>query len=146
MSDTQITNQEELIKILRESNKKITPQRLAICEFILDNKKHFSAEEIFDNIRKRYPSISRATIYKTLSLLKELDIVKELCFSGEPAKYDTNTDLHANIICANCHKIRNYESQLIENFWEDLTKEIGKEPVNHRIDFFIICEDCKEKT
>ena len=71
---------QKLISIFKEKGYKLTTQRLAICKFILGRNDHPTAEIIYQELRKEYPTISLGTIYKTLHLLKELGLIQELGF------------------------------------------------------------------
>ena len=137
------TNQ-EFIETLRKNGYKATPQRIAIFE-ILKNKDHPSAEEIYESLKKKYPSISLTTVYQTLHLFSELGIINELGFSDDRSRFDTNTHPHVNIICPICGKIRDLEDESVLELWKKLEKKLGKTPIKHRFDVYVICDTCEKK-
>jgi len=96
---------QQLITKLRSKGYEVTPQRLAICKLILSSKDHPSAEQIYQEVKKTYPTISLATVYITLDLLKKLGLVQELGFSDRSSRYDPNNSQHINVICPKCGKI-----------------------------------------
>jgi Fur family peroxide stress response transcriptional regulator len=138
-------NREELISFLRKRGYRITPQRLAICEEVLSAKNHPSAEQIYNKVSNQHPSISLTTIYHTLEMLKDLNLIDELRFDSSTSRYDPNTSIHANIICQYCNEIRDYESQGLKKNWQRIISEIGLEPIGQRMDIYIVCEKCKKK-
>ncbi len=136
-------NQEQLISILRKNDHKVTPQRIAICEEVLSSNEHPTAELVFKRVSKQHPSISLTTVYHTLDLLKKLELVHEIRFDDRVTRYDPNTSVHVNVICQQCGKISDYESDAIRNQWDHIISEIKIKPVGQRLDAYVICEDCK---
>jgi len=136
-------NTEQLITKLRKNGHKVTPQRIAICEEVLSSNEHPTAEVIFEKVSKRYPAISMTTVYHTLELLQKLKLVQEIRFDNRVTRYDSNTSVHVNIICQNCGKISDYESDVIQKQWNRIVSEIGVDPVGQRLDAYVICEECK---
>jgi len=136
-------NKEELFTMLRKNGHKVTPQRIAICEEVLLSKEHPTAEAIFEKVSKQHPAISLTTVYHTLGLLLKLDLVQEIRFDNRVTRYDPNTSVHVNIICQECEKISDYESDVIQKQWNRIVSEIGIDPVGQRLDAYVICEDCK---
>ncbi|MHA1990147.1 MAG: Fur family transcriptional regulator [Candidatus Hodarchaeales archaeon] len=133
---------EEIEVILRNQGFKVTPQRVAICKFILSNKNHPSVDDIYLEMKKNYPSMSMATVYKTVSMLAELNLITELTFKGQYTRYDPNKSLHVNVICPKCSKILDYESENVELLWETIEKELKGELLNKRIDVQKFCHEC----
>ncbi len=95
---------EDLVSSLREEGFRITPQRVAILDYLLGTDDHPSAEYIHKIIQKKYPMVSLSTVYKTLDLLREKKLVSEIEVDGE-SRFDAQTDAHINLVCMNCGKI-----------------------------------------
>ena len=138
-------SEQELIDLLHENELKATPQRLAICRYILRNKDHPTAEKILSEIRKEHKTVSQATVYKTITLLKRLGLISELSFDTNHSRFDPNQEVHINIVCPICHKIFDYESELISDFWKDIKLEIGEGIVGKRFDIYRACKKCLSK-
>jgi len=134
---------QDLITIFRENGYKVTAQRLAICDFILSRKDHPIADQIYQNLKKLYPMISLGTIYKTLHLLKELGLIQELGFNEGSIRYDSDMELHINMICSECGKILDYKCDNVKEMWNVIISDIGVKPKGQRIDIYYECEDCK---
>ncbi|WP_281951361.1 Fur family transcriptional regulator [Nitrosophilus kaiyonis] len=131
----------EIIEILKEKKLKATPQRLAILN-ILNGHTHPTIEEIYEEIKKIFPSISLATIYKNINTLKDVDLITELNPGGK-LKYDINLKPHFHGVCKNCGKIIDfYDEDLIKECKKTIEKKIDKEVFDLNISVSILCEDC----
>ena len=100
----------DIIERLKENEVTLTPQRMAIAEFLSRSKDHPTVDEIHKDIRKRYPTMSVATVYSTLELLKELGEIQELSIRKRgKACFDPNPGLHHHLLCRKCGKILDVE-------------------------------------
>jgi Fur family peroxide stress response transcriptional regulator len=100
----------EIIQRLRDKGVTLTPQRMAVAEFLSRSKAHPTVDEIHRAIQRRYPTMSVATVYSTLELLKELGEIQELSIRRRgTACFDPNPDLHHHLLCRKCGKILNME-------------------------------------
>jgi Fur family peroxide stress response transcriptional regulator len=136
--------EDQLISILRDSGYKVTPQRLAICNYVLSSKKHPTVEQIHSEILKKNPTISLNTIYQTMDMLIDLGLVQEMRFNVSSSRYDPNTSVHVNIICQNCSRIRDFESESIRDLWSRIVTEMNVEPLGQRLDVYVLCDECKK--
>ncbi len=97
---------EQMIRLLKEKGCRLNPQRLAILRILAKSEGHPSAEQIYEQIRADYPKTSLATIYKTLSLLKNVGEVLEITFASSGSRYDGNKPYpHPHVICTRCGQI-----------------------------------------
>ncbi|OLS30715.1 MAG: Transcriptional regulator PerR [Candidatus Heimdallarchaeota archaeon AB_125] len=135
---------DEIITLLKENRFKATPQRLAICRFVLESHDHPSAEQIYTTIRKDYPTISLATVYKTLGLLDTIGLISELRFNATHTRYDPKMSLHINIICPKCLNIDDFESNSLNKTWQAIISDIEGEILGQRIDVYKLCKNCKK--
>ena len=143
-SETEMTMTEDrLISTLRDSGYKVTPQRLAICNYVLSSKEHPTAEQIHSEIVKKHPAISLNTVYQTMDMLIELGLVQEMRFGGSSSRFDPNTSLHANINCQNCGEIRDFESEGIRELWSRIVTEMKVEAMGQRLDVYVLCDEDK---
>ncbi len=124
--------------LLENSDLKTTPQRLAILKE-LDKKGHASIEEIYEDIKEMFPSISLATIYKNINALKEENIISEICLHQKP-KFEITKEPHAHFICKVCGKVEDVPmNEILSDKADKLYPDSEKE-------FYIygICKDCKD--
>jgi Fur family peroxide stress response transcriptional regulator len=77
----------------------------------LNSKDHLTAEQVYQAVKKKYPTLSPATVYQTLRLLTEIGLLQELGFGDRVSRYDPDTSPHNNIVCKNCGKIQDYEAE-----------------------------------
>jgi len=144
LADPQLRLDQMLTK-LREHKFRITPQRLAILKILSVSDGHPSVERIFEQVKADFPTTSLATLYKTVTLLKQLNEVLELGFSGSGNRYDGNRPYpHPHVICTVCGNIVDPEPDAAQNITKDIAKETGYFITNHRLDFFGICPECQK--
>ncbi len=137
---------EKMIDNLKRHGYKITPQRLAILRILAYSLGHPSVEEIYQQIRIDFPTISIATVYKNISTMKTLGEVLELGFGNDSSRYDGHTPYpHPHVICTKCKKIVDSQLENFQDFTQKVIQETGFSIVNHRIDFFGLCPDCQRQ-
>lgn len=106
-----------LLQRCRERGVKVTAQRVAIFECLAERQGHLSAEEVYQDVLPRYPTLSFATVYNTLQLLTELGEVHELIVDELRRRYDVNTDPHHHAVCRACHRIFDVEPAVLGTAW-----------------------------
>jgi Fur family peroxide stress response transcriptional regulator len=102
------TRIERLVAKCREAGMAVTPQRIAIYRALLEANDHPNPEAIYTRVRTTMPSVSLATIYKTLDALVRLGLVSELPATGNSRRYDANVDLHHHLVCTRCDRVTDY--------------------------------------
>jgi Fur family peroxide stress response transcriptional regulator len=132
---------EELIHLIRERGGKITPQRLAVYEALLADGSHPSAEAIHERVRRSQPTISLATVYKTLNELVALGELRRFDIHGT-SHFDARTDPHAEVVCLSCNVIVDVPSQGSQRL-PDLS---GFQIVGQTQTFYGYCPACRERT
>jgi Fe2+ or Zn2+ uptake regulation protein len=100
-----VKNLKESVKILKENNLKITPQRIAILKFLRTHMTHPTAEEIYSALKKNNPSLSKTTVYNALESLKKHNIIQALTICGSEHRYDFREDTHHHFLCKKCGRI-----------------------------------------
>jgi Fur family peroxide stress response transcriptional regulator len=134
----------QLIAKLHEKSYKVTPQRLAVCELILSSKDHPTADQIYQEAKKRHPTISLATVYQVLHLLTNIGLLQELGFNDRISRYDPNTAPHINIICQKCGNIKDYEAENIKELWSRIIRDLKITPTGQRLDVYRYCDQCQK--
>ncbi len=137
---------EIMVKKMREAGYRITPQRIAILRVLSESEGHPSVEDIYEQVKREFPTTSLATVYKNISILKEQGEVIELSFGADSSRYDgKRPDPHPHLICTQCKRIIDPDLDSLEYVAEELVRETGFRITSHRLDFFGICPDCQEK-
>lgn len=134
-----------IIKKFREKGFKLTPQRLAILKYLDNNTMHPSAEDVFIEIKKEYPTVSFATVYNTLEALLNLGEIMEVTIDPERKHFDPNPTPHHHVVCTVCGKIgdvfADYSKEL--KLPEETLDEFNVSG-NH-VNFYGVCRKCRTK-
>jgi Fur family peroxide stress response transcriptional regulator len=139
------TRLDEMITSLKEQGHRLTPQRMAVLKILAASEGHPSVEQIYERVKVDFPMTSLATIYKTVTLLKEMGEVLELGFSHDSNRYDGNKPYpHPHLICTKCKNIMDPEVATLSGLRQEVARNTGYQIVSHRLDFFGICPQCQE--
>jgi len=122
---------------------RLTNQRLAIMEYLEGNFSHPSVEDIYENVKRKLPRISKATVYQNLNLLTKEGRIRELDIKGV-SRYEPSIDSHHHIICRNCGKIIDFESLELTEYSMKLAKRIKQMNIDStNTNFYGLCKKCK---
>jgi len=135
---------EEIVTSLRGEGFRITPQRIAIVDYLLKTEDHPSAELILKVVRKKYPMVGRSTVYKTLDLLKEKNLVNEMEIEGE-ARFDAHTDEHVNLVCLKCGRIDDVDEDSLREIQTKAAKKSKYFILKSNFELHGYCSSCKSK-
>ena len=141
---------------LRQCGCKLTTQHELIFELLHKTNGHLSADEIFFELKKKYPFIGLTTVYRTLELLAEHGLINKFVFGDGRARYELiesseTAKHHHHLICSACKKIIDYddfineEVELLKKTEKALEKKHNFKITNHLIQFFGLCENCQKK-
>jgi len=140
----------DLVGRLRECGFRLTPQRMAIIDTVIGNKEHLSVDEIYERVHADFPMIGLATVYKSISMLKDMGEINELNFLNDSARFDGSGGTpHPHIICTQCKTVLDINGYLeirgqpIKNLPKEIGDKTGFEINNFRLDFFGICPTCQ---
>ena len=122
---------------------RLTPQRLAIAEVVVNSADHPTVREIFERVRAFFPYVTLATVYSTLGLLEQAGIVRELPFQ-KLSRYDANLAPHANLVCLGCGSVVDAEvgHERVVELEQSLSESADFWISSHRVDFYGYCEGC----
>jgi Fe2+ or Zn2+ uptake regulation protein len=102
----------DLAARLRRRGQRVTSQRLVIHRALRELGRHATAEEVLESVRDRLPGVSLPTVYATLELLEELDVVRRVSRAPHAALYDPRPDPHHHLVCIRCGRIEDFEVDL----------------------------------
>ncbi len=139
---------ERIYEYLAGKGLRKTSQRDAIIEAAFSTTEHYTAEELLTMSRKLEPSVSRATVYRTLPLLVESGLLREMDFGKDYKFYDPNYiehPSHNHLICVDCNKIVEFEDRNIETLENCITKRLGFSPANKIVRIEATCDELKAK-
>ena len=136
---------QQMIERLKESDCRITPQRYAVLNVLAGSSDHPSAETIYAKLKDHYPTMSLATVYKTINLLKRQGEILELEFSDLGNRYDGKKPYpHPHVICTGCGKIIDPAQLNMEEITIKMMEETGFKILTHRLDFYGLCPECQK--
>jgi len=104
-------------QLLKHYRLKVTPQRIAIID-LMDHAGHISIDDLYRSVKKRFASISLATLYKNLHTMMARNLIREVKIPGQKAKYEIEKDSHAHVLCKECGELKDIDfdsSKLLEN-------------------------------
>ena len=138
---------DELRKIVKQKGLKYTEQREIVLSILLHAKEHLTAEEIYNQIKKDYPTsnVGIATVYRALSFLEEVDLITSITFGTEGKKYESNSKSHHDhLICTQCARIIEFIDEEIEKRQEKIAKNNKFKITNHTMQLYVVCENCQK--
>ena len=128
---------------LAECGYRMTPQRQMILEAIEGARGHISAEEIYEDIRRRYPSLNVSTVYRTLELLKELRLVTETDMGdGRVRFHSSGHEHHHHLVCSKCGTVIDLAEDTLEPLARTLSEKHGFNADLHHLAIFGRCKKC----
>ena len=129
---------------LKERGLKSTGQRDDIARVFFQMGRHVSAEELYAEVKQVSPHVGYATIYRTLKLLKECELVYERHFNDGQARYEpVSSRHHDHFICERCGRIIEFENARIEKLQEAVARDLGVVLTRHKMELYGLCPDCR---
>jgi Fur family peroxide stress response transcriptional regulator len=141
MKDGFLTS-EQISEALRERGIRVTPQRLAVLEAVRSSHTHLSAEEVYEEVRRRIPSISLGTVYKALGELRDVGEVRTLQVAGK-FRFDGGAGPHSHLVCQRCHRVEDVGVDAEVTLPEEARR--GYELLGVEVSFWGICPQCREQ-
>lgn len=137
---------EQLITALKERDFRLTPQRVELVRLIAASEGHPSANQFYEKIKLKFPTMSHATVYKTLALLKEMNQVFEIDLR-EDSHYDGNRPQpHPHLICMKCSKIVDGDFSLDQEMIKKLEEISGYTILRPQVSLYGLCPNCKTES
>jgi Fur family peroxide stress response transcriptional regulator len=133
---------EQIVEVFRSKGYKATPQRISVARSVLTSREHPSAESVYKEVKRVHPTISLSTVYNTLHVLKELNMVHELGLNCIGLRFDPNTKPHINMVCSRCGMVRDLEDPLFEEALERVEKRTGYKITVQTIELYGLCKRC----
>lgn len=131
---------------LQRAGLRLTPQRRAVCEYLANTSQHPSPYQVYADVTRAHPEVSRATVYNTLNTLQQLGAIVELSFGTDHTHYDTNPEPHINLICLRCHKIEDFAGELsLGQISQRILHETGFQSAAAKVDLVGFCAECREQ-
>jgi len=105
----------EMIVRCREAGMNVTPQRIAVYEALVRSEKHPTPEILFKRVKRSMPSLSLATIYKSLDALERLGLVQAVEIDSDSRRYDANMSMHHHLVCTKCRNVIDFYDETLDH-------------------------------
>lgn len=137
----------KLKEYLRKRGLKFTPEREEVLREAFSTHDHFDADDIFMRLRGKGSQISMATIYRTLKLLVEAGLLREIITEEKHRHYEHiyGHAHHDHLFCIRCGRVIEFEEPRIEELQREVCRREGFEPKYHRLQIMGYCKDCREE-
>ena len=135
---------ENVTQILRDNGFKVTPQRLAVYEALAATEMHPNAEMLYNILQPQYPTISLATVYKTMDIFAGIGLVQILNTGEDSFRYDANTSSHPHIKCICCNKVADIFDIDDEPLMKAAQEKTGFQLTGRQIYFYGKCPRCQK--
>jgi len=132
---------------IRDKNLRYSRQRTDILGIFLNTEKHLTAEELYETVKKKYPGVGRATVYRTLKLICDCGIGRELRLEDGILRYEHlyGHEHHDHLICIECGRSVEVFNPKIEQLQEEIASKEGFIIKRHRLQIYGICKNCKKR-
>lgn len=147
-------SQEKFKEMLKEKGLKVTNQRLLVLEVLeAHSDRHMTAEDVYELVKEDYPEIGLATIYRTLQLLLEMQLVDRINLDEGCVRYEIGETFygktagkhhHHHLICKTCGKILPFKDDLLDELERRIEEEMGFHVLDHELKFYGQCRECRE--
>jgi len=143
-------NMEDLRQKFHDRQYKLTTQRQIILQAFLDHQnEHLSAEDVHNIVRQKSSDIGLATVYRTLEILSDFDVLHKMDFGDGRSRYEINESntphQHHHLICLSCGKVKEFQDDLLDSLETVISRKSNFKIVDHQVKFYGYCQECQDK-
>lgn len=133
---------------IRATGLRRTEQRELILDIFLSTEDHLSSEDLYSLVHRKDPTVGHTTVYRTLKLLTEAGLAREVRFGDNKTYYEHhyNHDHHDHMICTECGKVIEFFSADIESLQDEMADKFNFKPTHHSLRMWGVCSDCQKLT
>lgn len=138
---------EEIFRsFLKAEKNRITPERFEVLEAALEYEGHFGADDLYILMKNANSRVSRATVYKTLELLAQCELLSKRHFGDHMTRYESSfkRQVHDHLICVDCGRIVEFSDQRIKQLPEEISEGLGFNFESYSFNIFGRCKDPKK--
>jgi Fur family ferric uptake transcriptional regulator len=131
---------------LKSGKNRVTPERFEVMEAALDHEGHFGADDLYILMKNANSRVSRATVYKTLELLVQCELLSKRHFGENLTRYESSfkRQIHDHLICIDCGRIVEFSDSRIKKLPEKISEELGFDLESYSFNIFGRCRDPKK--
>lgn len=134
---------DHIAPIFKEKKLKLTPQRLAVYNYLINTTSHPSADIIYTDIHIQYPTMSLATVYKALKTLVDVGLIQEINVGEGNFRYDGNAYPHPHLQCLSCGRVDDFKNLILDNLNDLAEKHTDYKIVSNKVYFYGYCTNCQ---
>jgi len=132
-------------QVLKEKDYRLTPQRIAVLQVLHEYEGHITAADIYDRVKRVFPRVNKSTVYRTLELLKKLELVTETDFGGNQLYYHhAEKGHHHHLVCQKCGRTIDLDEAILASLRELLVSKYRFVPEIKHMAIFGRCLNCTE--
>lgn len=132
------------VEKLKNSNIRITPQRYAVLEYLIQSESHPTADEIYQSLSGNFPNMSVATVYNNLKLFTKIGFVQEMTYGDASSRFDFSCTQHYHAVCENCGKVTDFHYPELDELEKGVQDLVGFKIVRHRLEVYGLCPECQK--
>lgn len=142
-----MSEEDKFVKFLRKSGLKVTSSRREVLKEVFRHHHHFDAEDLFLKLKNRNAGVSRATVYRTLALLVESDLVLKMDLGRGHSVYEhvLGHPHHDHLVCVKCGRVLEFQNPRIEKLQKQVCQEFDFEMLSHTQQIYGVCKKCRDK-
>ena len=133
-------------KILHDQGARVTPQRVAILQAVESDGSHPDADAVYRAVYRKYPHISRDTVYRTLAMMEEKKIIGSILFVGNSKRFDPKTARHHHLVCIQCRRIFDFEEKKFDHLAPPTSAVERFKVVRTTVHVEGICDACQGRS
>jgi Fur family peroxide stress response transcriptional regulator len=122
-----------------------TKQKQAILNLLRKIRSHPTADQIYDEVRKQIPNISKGTVYRNLQVLQKDGAITELNLNGTLSRFEVKQESHYHFRCEKCGRVFDLDEPVDRELDEKISKQTGFRVSHHQTEFSGLCKDCQQK-
>ena len=139
----QSSNATEIRDVMKQEGLRITPQRFAVYANLLRREDHPTVEQILEDVNAELPIASKASVYSALTILREVNLVREVLLDEGVTRYDANVNPHHHFVCRDCGAIHDLAWQTFSCFnLEELSDNLQAE--SYEVTVKGLCKTCQD--
>ncbi len=128
-----------------QKNFRQSKHRERILELLRSTNTHPTADWVYEKIKKEFTQLSLGTVYRNLSILIDMGLVKKIHYGSTFDRFEAKTEPHYHLICESCGKISDFQMPVYDELNSKASQLTGFTIHSHKLEFFGMCEDCKQK-
>lgn len=123
-----------------------TKQREAILRLLRSARSHPTADQVYDEVRKEVPNISKGTVYRNLKVLQQMGLISEISLNGSLSRFEAKRESHYHFRCERCGRVFDLDEPVNQELDQRIAKRTGFVVTHHQTEFRGLCRDCQQES